>query len=283
MKKPFSKMDGLGNKIIVADMRESTHTITSQAILALAADSQTHFDQIMTIHAPTQKEADFRIEIWNADGSMAKACGNGTRCVIAWLTDHNLGETFRLETPAGIIEGKRQSDNLISVDMGRPNFNAKKMPVSREIIDTNHVEITAGPLKDACLVSVGNLHAIFFVESDIQKIPLEKYGPKLEHDPLFPERCNISIAHVMSKKSLNLRTWERGAGLTQACGSAACASAVAAYRRGLAERHIDVNLSGGTLNVFYREDDHIVMTGPIKYEFSGFLNPLTGSYTKDYY
>lgn len=276
-------MDGLGNQIIVADMRDSTHALTPQAIFALATDHQTHFDQIMAIHSPTQNEADFRIEIWNADGSMAKACGNGTRCVIAWLIDHNLGESFRLETPAGIIEGKRQSDNLISVDMGCPHFNAKEMPVSREILDTNHVELTAGPLKDACLVSIGNLHAIFFVESNIQDIPLEKYGPKLEHDPLFPERCNISIACVTSHKSLNLRTWERGAGLTQACGSAACASAVAAYRRGLTQRHVDVNLPRGKLNIFYREDDHIIMTGPIKYEFSGFLNPLTGSYKKDHF
>ncbi|WP_019220965.1 diaminopimelate epimerase [Bartonella senegalensis] len=283
MKTPFSKMDGLGNQIIVVDMRESTHAFTPQAILSLAADSQTRFDQIMALHPPTKKEADFRIEIWNADGSKAKACGNGTRCVIAWLTDHNLGETFRLETPAGIIEGQRQTDNLISVDMGCPNFNAKEMPVSREIVDINHVELTAGPLKDACLVSIGNLHAIFFVESDIQHIPLEKYGPKLEHDPLFPERCNISITYVTSQKSLNLRTWERGAGLTQACGSAACASAVAAYRRGLTERHVDVNLPGGTLNIFYREDDHVIMTGPIKYAFSGFLNPLTGSYKKDHF
>lgn len=281
MKTPFSKMNGLGNKIIVADMRDSTNSFTSQAILALSADPKTHFDQIMALHPATKKEADFRLEIWNTDGSMAKACGNGTRCVIAWLTDHNLGENFRLETPAGIIEGKRQTDNLISVDMGSPNFNAKDMPVSREIVDTNHVDITAGPLKDASLVSIGNLHAIFFIESDIQHIPLEKYGPKLEHDPLFPERCNISIAHVTSKKSINLRTWERGAGLTQACGSAACAGTVAAYRRGLTNRHIDVNLPGGILNIFYREDGHIIMTGPIEYEFSGFLNPLTGNYKKD--
>ncbi|GAA4658163.1 diaminopimelate epimerase [Bartonella pachyuromydis] len=280
MKIPFSKMNGLGNQIVVADMRDSEDALTSQAILALSADSQTQFDQIMALHPPTHKGADFRLEIWNSDGSMAKACGNGTRCVIAWLTDHNLGEIFRLETPAGIIEGKRETNNLISVDMGNPNFNAKDMPVSREIADTNHVDITAGPLKDASLVSIGNLHAIFFIESDIKHLPLEKYGPKLENDPLFPERCNISIAQVMSKKSLNLRTWERGAGLTQACGSAACASAVAAYRRGLTKRHIDVNLLGGKLNIFYREDDHIIMTGPIEYEFSGFLNPLTGSYKK---
>ncbi|WP_212111751.1 diaminopimelate epimerase [Bartonella queenslandensis] len=282
MKTPFSKMDGLGNQIIVADMRESTQALTVQAILALSADPEMHFDQIMAIQTPTQKEADFRIEIWNADGSKAKACGNGTRCIVAWLTDHNFGESFRLETPAGIVEGKRQTGNLISVDMGCPSFNAKEMPVSREIVDTNHVEITAGPLKDACLISIGNLHAIFFIENDIQYIPLEKYGPKLEHDPLFPERCNISIACITSKKSLNLRTWERGAGLTQACGSAACASAVAAYRRGLTQRHIDVTLPGGTLNIFYREDDHIIMTGPIKYHFSGFLNPLTGCYKKDH-
>ncbi|WP_455476107.1 diaminopimelate epimerase [Bartonella sp. B17] len=283
MKVPFSKMNGLGNKIIVIDMRESTHSITQQAIFSLAADPKTYFDQIMTIHPSTQNKTDFSIGIWNSDGSMAKACGNGTRCVIAWLTDHNLGENFRLETPAGIVEGQRQSDNLISVDMGRPHLNAKDMPVSREIADTNHVEITAGPLKDACLVSIGNLHAIFFVEKNIQNIPLEKYGSKLEHDPLFPERCNISIAHVTSEKSLDLRTWERGAGLTKACGSAACASAVASYRRGLTKRNIDVNLPGGKLNIFYKKDNRIIMTGPIQYEFSGFLNPLTGLYEKGFF
>lgn len=210
MKIPFSKMNGLGNQIIVADMRESTHNITPQAILTLAVDPQTHFDQIMAIHPPIQNDTDFRIEIWNADGSIAKACGNGTRCVIEWLSNHTLNKSFRLETPAGIVEGKRQSNGLICVDMGCPHLNAKDMPVSREIADTNHVKITAGPLQDACLVSVGNLHAIFFVDHNIQSIPLEKYGPKLEHDPLFPERCNISIAFVTSQKSLTLRTWERG-------------------------------------------------------------------------
>ncbi|MCZ2203526.1 diaminopimelate epimerase [Bartonella sp. A05] len=282
MKTPFSKMNGLGNQIIVADMRKSACDITQQAIFSLAADTQMHFDQIMAIHPPTQNETHFRIAIWNADGSMAKACGNGTRCVIEWLANHNLGEKFRLETPAGIIEGKRQANGLISVDMGCPYLNAKDMPVSREISDTNHVEITAGPLKDASLVSVGNLHAIFFVDSSIQNIPLEKYGPKLEYDPLFPERCNISLAYVTSQKSLTLRTWERGAGLTKACGSAACASVVAAYRRGLTKRNIEVNLPGGALSILYREDNHIVMTGEAEYEFSGFLNPLTGAYKKDH-
>ncbi|CBI77057.1 Diaminopimelate epimerase [Bartonella clarridgeiae 73] len=281
MKTPFSKMNGLGNKIIVADMRENTHNITLQAVLALAKNPQTHFDQIMTIHPSTKNETDFRIEIWNADGSKAKACGNGTRCVIEWLTNHNLGESFQLETPAGIVEGKRQANGLISVNMGRPNFDIKNMPIAYEIADTNHVEITAGPLKDASLVSFGNLHAIFFVESNIQHIPLEKYGPKLEHDPLFPERCNISIAFVTSRNSLILRTWERGAGLTKACGTAACASAVAAYRRGLTERRINVNLLGGNLSILYQEDDHIIMTGPVEYEFSGLLSPLTGDYKKD--
>lgn len=273
-------MNGLGNQIIVADMRKSAHDITPQAILTLATDTQTRFDQIMTLHPPTKNGADFRIEIWNSDGSVAKACGNGTRCIIEWLANNNLGKSFRLETPTGIVEGKRQANGLISVDMGRPHFNAKNMPVSREIADTNHVEISAGPLRDACLVSIGNLHAIFFVDHNIQHIPLEKYGPKLEHDSLFPERCNISVAYVASPKDLILRTWERGAGLTQACGSAACASAVAAYRRKLTGRNVNVNLPGGALSILYRQDNHIVMTGPVEYEFSGFLNPLTGIYKK---
>ncbi|WP_455477031.1 diaminopimelate epimerase [Bartonella sp. B41] len=283
MKIPFSKMNGLGNKIIVADMRKSKHSITQQAILSLAANTEMHFDQIMAIHLPTKSEADFSIKIWNVDGSMAKACGNGTRCVIAWLADHDYGENFRLETPSGIIEGRRQINGLISVNMGSPCFNSKYMPVSREIADTNHVGITAGSLKDASLLSIGNLHAIFFIDGNIQSIPLEKYGPKLECSPLFPERCNISIASVTSRKSLSLRTWERGVGLTKACGSAACAGAVAAYRRGLTERQINVNLLGGTLNIFYKEDNHVVMTGQIQYEFSGFLNPLTGCYKKDHF
>lgn len=278
---PFSKMNGLGNKIIVADMRQAAVNITSAAAIALAGNIDTAFDQIMAVHKATLFDTDYKIEIWNADGSMAQACGNGTRCVVEWLYAQKLGNHFIFDTKGGVIEAQRQQTGLISVDMGIPRLNWQNIPVSREIADTNHVAFDVGPLKDACLVSMGNPHAIFFVGSDIQSLPLDTYGRILEHDPLFPERCNISIAEVTSSKSLTLRTWERGAGLTLACGTAACASLVAANRRGLTARHATITVPGGDLNILWRDDDHIIMTGPTEFEFNGQFDPLSGTYIRD--
>lgn len=277
---PFSKMNGLGNEIIVADMRAAGSNITPQAAIALASQAETTFDQIMAIHPAKKADTDFYIEIWNADGSMAQACGNGTRCVVEWLYQRQLGSHFTFDTAGGIVTAERLENGLVSVDMGKPHLRWNEIPVSYEIPDTNHADIGSGPLGDASLVSMGNPHAIYFVGDDIQAIALDIYGPKLENDPIFPQRCNISIAHVTSSKSLTLRTWERGAGLTRACGTAACASAVAAHRRGKTERAITVTVPGGNLEILLRHDDHVIMTGATEFEFDGFLEPTSGDYQR---
>ncbi|WP_295880097.1 diaminopimelate epimerase [uncultured Bartonella sp.] len=277
---PFEKMNGLGNEIIVADMREAKTDITPKAAIALAKKSDTAFDQIMAVHKPIKSGSDYHIVIWNSDGSKAQACGNGTRCVVEWLYKQNLGDNFKLDTVAGIVKAKRRENGLVSVDMGIPHLEWQKIPVSHAIADTNHADIGRGPLRDASLVSMGNPHAIFFVGDDIEKIALDKYGPELEHDPFFPERCNISIAHVTSPTSLTLRTWERGAGLTRACGTASCAATVAASRRSLTKRHVTVTLPGGKLDILWDKDNHIIMTGPTEFEFSGKFDPVSGEHQR---
>lgn len=277
----FNKMNGLGNEIIVADMRGAKQNITPQAAITLAKNTDTAFDQIMAVHNALAPDADYHIEIWNADGSKAQACGNGTRCVVEWLFEQNLGNHFKLDTASGIIEAKRLDNGLVSVDMGVPRLAWNEIPISVAIPDTNHADISNGPLHDASLISMGNPHAIYFVGKDINDIALEKYGSELEHNPFFPERCNISIAHVTSRKTLVLRTWERGAGLTRACGTAACAATVAACRRGLTERTLTVELPGGKLQIEWRNDNHIIMTGATEFEFSGSFDPLTGDYQRD--
>ena len=277
---PFEKMNGLGNEIIVADMREAKTDITPKAAIALAKKSDTAFDQIMAVHKPTKSGSDYHIVIWNSDGSKAQACGNGTRCVVEWLYKQNLGDNFKLDTVAGIVKAKRRENGLVSVDMGIPHLEWQEIPVSHTIADTNHADIGRGPLQDASLVSMGNPHAIFFVGDDIEKIALDKYGPELEHDPFFPERCNISIAHVTSPTSLTLRTWERGAGLTRACGTASCAATVAASRRSLTKRRVTVTLPGGKLDILWDKDNHIIMTGPTEFEFSGKFDPVSGEHQR---
>lgn len=278
---PFYKMNGLGNEIIVADMREVKTDITPQAAIALAKKDDTAFDQIMAVHKAVLPNSDYLIEIWNADGSKAQACGNGTRCVVEWLFKQNLGDSFKLDTAAGIVDAHRHHNGLVSVDMGIPHFKWQDIPVAYAIADTNHVDIGCGPLHDASLVSMGNPHAVFFVGKDIQNIALDKYGPILEHDSFFPERCNISIAHITSPETLTLRTWERGAGLTRACGTAACAATVAANRRTLTRRSLTVSLPGGQLNVTWNENNHIIMTGPTEFEFSGQFDPLSGDHRRN--
>lgn len=277
---PFYKMNGLGNEIIVADMRNAEKNITPQAAIALAKETETAFDQIMAVHNTQKAGTGYHIEIWNADGSMAQACGNGTRCVVEWLYKQNLGNHFKLDTAAGIVEATRLDNGLVSVDMGKPHLVWNEIPVATAIPDTNHADISCGPLTDASLVSMGNPHAIYFVNEDVNQVALDQYGPKLEHNPFFPERCNISIAHVTSDETLLLRTWERGAGLTRACGTAACAATVAAHRRNLTKRHVTVTLPGGNLQIEWRDDDHIIMTGPTEFEFAGWFDSLTGNYQR---
>lgn len=277
---PFVKMNGLGNEIIVADMRSSNVRLTSHAARELARHSDTLFDQIMAVYSPLNDKTDYYLEIWNCDGTQARACGNGTRCVVDWLY-HLYGQSsFVFETAGGIVDSLRLPNGLVRVNMGQPHLDWQSIPVSREIIDTNHVDLQCGPLKDPCLVSMGNPHAIFFVTSDLETFDLASLGAKLERDALFPQGCNISIAKVINDRDIAIRTWERGAGLTKACGTAACAAAVAAVRRNLAERAVSVRVPNGILEIEWQEDGAVIMTGPTDYEFSGTLNPKTGEYER---
>ncbi|MFC4626495.1 diaminopimelate epimerase [Daeguia caeni] len=281
----FAKMNGLGNQIIVADMRARADCITAQAAIRLAGESDTAFDQIMAIHDARTPGTDYYITIINCDGTEAQACGNGTRCVVQWLANESGKRNFTFETRAGILTASEHEDGLISVDMGIPRFGWQDIPLAAAVADTRSIDLQAGPtdapvLKSPSIVSMGNPHAIFWVDNDVWSYALDEYGPALEHDPIFPERANISIAHVRTPELIDLRTWERGAGLTRACGSAACAAAVSAARTGRTQRTVTVNVPGGPLKIEWREDDHVMMTGPAEWEFDGIFDPETGEWSR---
>lgn len=283
---PFAKMNGIGNEIIVADMRGRADRVTATAAIALNADPVTRFDQIMAIYDAKTPGTAYFVEILNSDGSLAQACGNGMRCVVQALAAET-GETmFTFETVAGILNAKQHADGLISVDMGKPRFGWQEIPLAEEFRDTRMIELQIGPIDAPVLhspsaVSMGNPHAIFWVENDVWSYELERFGPMLENHPTFPERANISIAQVTSLDSMVIRTWERGAGLTKACGSAACAAAVAGARTKRTGRRVQLTAPGGRLHVEWRDDDNVVLTGPAEWEFSGTFDPATGAWTRD--
>ena len=234
---PFAKMNGLGNEIIVADMRARAGKVSSQAAIALNADPATRFDQIMAIHDARTPGTDWFIDILNSDGSGAQACGNGMRCVVQALAAESGRKLFTFETVAGILNAEEHEDGTISVDLGRPRFGWQDIPLAEEFRDTRAIELQIGPIDAPVLhspsaMSMGNPHAIFWVDRDVWSYELDRFGPLLENHPIFPERANITIAQVTGRDELTIRTWERGAGLTKACGSAACASGVSAARTG---------------------------------------------------
>lgn len=283
---PFARMNGLGNRIIVVDMRGRDDAMRPEAARALASDPVTAFDQIMAVHDPRGDGTDAFIAILNADGSEAGACGNGTRCVVAALAAETGRRAFRFETVAGVLDAEERADGTISVDMGRPEFRWDRIPLAEKFHDTRRIELQIGPLDAPALhspavASMGNPHAIFWVENDVNGYALDRFGPVLENHPVFPERANISIARILSKTEMDLRTWERGVGLTLACGSAACAAAASAARLDLTGREVTVNVPGGSLAIVWRGDDHVIMTGPAEWEFSGRLDPATGAFVRD--
>lgn len=284
---PFARMNGLGNEILVADLRGSASRIAPEAARALAAEAATRFDQIMAIHDPVTPGTFAYVRIINSDGTEAGACGNGTRCVVQALSSETGQRDFVFETRAGLLEAFEREDGLLTVDMGRPRFDWRDIPLAEEFADTRAIELQIGPidapvLHSPSVASMGNPHAIFWVKDDVWSYALDRFGPILENHPIFPDRANISIARVTSDRSLDLRTWERGAGLTKACGSAACAAAVSAARTGRTGRSVAVTVpAGGELMIEWRDDDHVLMTGPAEWEWSGTLDPATGAYLRD--
>ncbi|MND71552.1 Diaminopimelate epimerase [compost metagenome] len=286
----FARMNGLGNKILVVDMRGRTDKVTPEAAIALAADPATEFDQIMAIHDPRAQGTDAWIDILNCDGTKAQACGNGTRCVVQALAAETGRKTFTFQTVAGILNAQEHEDGTISVDMGKPVFQWDKIPLSEEFFDTSRIELQIGPIDAPILhspsaMSMGNPHAVFWVDKDPMTFDLERFGPMLENHPMFPEKANITLAQVTSDSSLRTRTWERGAGLTLACGSAACAAGVSAARTGRTGRKVTIDVASAPsrqpLVIEWKDNDHVVMTGPAEWEWSGKVDPETGTFSRD--
>ncbi|MGF9565784.1 diaminopimelate epimerase [Neorhizobium sp. JUb45] len=286
----FARMNGLGNKILVVDMRGRPDMVTPDAAIALNADPATQFDQIMAIHDPRADGTDAWIDILNCDGTKAQACGNGTRCVVQALAAETGRKTFTFQTVAGILNAEEHADGTISVDMGKPVFAWDRIPLEEEFFDTSRIELQIGPIDAPVLhspsaMSMGNPHAVFWVDQDPMTFDLERFGPMLENHPMFPEKANITLAQVTSNSSLRTRTWERGAGLTLACGSAACAAGVSAARTGRTGRTVTIDVASAPsrqpLVIEWRENDHVVMTGPAEWEWSGKVDPVTGSFVRD--
>ncbi|MFI5012472.1 MAG: diaminopimelate epimerase [Hyphomicrobiales bacterium] len=273
---PFLKMNGLGNEIVVLDLRGSHDLVTADEARAIAAAPSSHFDQLMALHDAVTPGADAFMRIYNTDGSEAQACGNGTRCVAWAMLRGDARRSLLLETKAGLVACERLDEWSFTVDMGAPRFGWDEIPLAEAFADTRGIELQIGPIDAPVLhtpsaVNMGNPHAIFWV-ADVEAYDLSRIGPLLESHPIFPERANISIAQVRDRRHIRLRVWERGAGLTRACGSAACAAAVAAHRLGLADRSVTVTLPGGDLLIEWRESDgHVLMTGPVELEHEGRL------------
>lgn len=272
---PFTKMNGLGNEIVVVDMRNKAGTISAHDARAAAASNGVPYDQLMALHAPRTAGTDGYLRIYNNDGSEAGACGNGMRCIAELLFKETGKSVLTFETTAGLLNcWKGERPSISTVDMGKPRFAWNEVPLAKKFEDTRAIDLGTRPMDEPTLhspsaLSMGNPHAIFWVD-DPKSYDLAAIGPALERDPLFPERANITLAAIPSRERLVIRTWERGAGLTQACGSAACAAAVAAARLGRAERRVVVTLPGGELAIEWRAgDDHVLMTGPVAYEYKG--------------
>jgi diaminopimelate epimerase len=275
----FVKMNGLGNEIVVVDMRKAPAAITPADARAVAVPDGAPYDQLMALYPPRTPGTDAFVRIFNNDGSESGACGNGTRCIADIVFKETARDALTFETAAGLVNCWKGAAPLTStVDMGAPRFGWRDIPLAEEFRDTRAIELQIGPIDAPILhspsaVSMGNPHAIFWVD-DVDAYDLSKIGPLLENHPIFPERANITLAAVKSREHIVIRTWERGAGLTKACGSAACAAAVSAARKRLTGRKMTVTLPGGDLAIEWREtDDHVLMSGPVAYEFEGKLDP----------
>lgn len=271
----FRKMNGLGNDFVVLDARTHPVTISEDKARAIAdRKSGIGCDQLIVLEP--SKTADVRMRIWNHGGFEVESCGNASRCIADLLFAEKGTTTATIDTLGGYLVCHKAEKGMVTVDMGSPRFSWQDIPLSEPFPDTRHIELQLGPI-DAPLihspsvVNVGNPHCIFWVK-DLGVVDLAKAGPMLEHHPLFPERANISLARVDSKDHITLKVWERGVGLTRACGTAACATIAAAARIRLTGRMATVTLPGGDLAMEWREsDDHILMTGPVTYDFEGTL------------
>ncbi len=267
-KVPFVKMHGLGNDFVVLDLRRGARSLAAVDVRRLA-DRRTGIgcDQLIVLEPPRHPAAQALMRIHNADGGEAEACGNATRCIADLLHRENGDPRVRIETVAGLLEAEAFPDGSIAVDMGPARIGWRDIPLTRAA-NTDCVDLALGPLSAPVCTNIGNPHATFFVD-EVETIDLAALGPVLEHHALFPQGANIGIAAICDRRRIRLRVWERGVGITPACGTGACAALVAAHRRGLADRRAAIELDGGMLDVAWREDGHVIMTGPAATSFEG--------------
>lgn len=261
----FMKMHGAGNDFVIIDSRGREAVVTAALARALGDRHRgVGFDQLAEIRSATA--ADFALEFWNSDGSRAGACGNATRCVCDVVMRESGRETVTLITERGLLRAARLADGRVSVNMGHPQRDWAEVPLARAV-DTLHLPLPGDPVA----VGMGNPHCVFFV-ADVDAVDLAADGPVLEHDPLYPQRTNVEFASLLGPDHLRMRVWERGAGVTLACGSGTCATVVAAHLRGLTGRRVVVKVDGGVLEVDWR-DDGVWLTGPVAHVFDGQLTP----------
>lgn len=275
MSRPFLKMNGLGNDFVVVETGREAFDPTPDQVRAWAArdGAGVGFDQLIGI-ADGGGSAPL-VRFWNADGEEVGACGNGSRCV-GWLLMKASGkDAASFRTAERALSATRAGDNLVSVDMGEPRLAWDQIPLAEDM-DTRNIELQVGPIDAPRLhtpgaVSMGNPHVVFFVDN-VDEVDVVRDGSLIEHHPLFPQSVNVGFAQVKARDRIRLRVWERGAGLTKACGTGACAALVAAARRGLVDRKATLELDGGELVIEWREaDNHVIMTGAVEYEFTGVL------------
>ncbi len=262
---PFMKMHGAGNDFVVIDSR-GRGAVTTAALARAVGDRHLGigFDQLAEIR--DGDGAGIALDFWNSDGSRAGACGNATRCVADLVMAQTGAATLAITTARGALSAVRLADGRASVNMGLPQQDWRDVPLARAV-DPLHLPLAGDPVG----VGMGNPHCVFFVD-DAGAVDLGVLGPKVEHDPLFPQRTNVEFASVVAVDTLRLRVWERGAGITMACGSGACAAAVAAHLRGLTGRAVTLQMDGGVLEVDWR-DDGVWLTGPVAHVFDGWLSP----------
>jgi diaminopimelate epimerase len=262
----FRKMHGLGNDFVVLDARAQAIVLTPERARALADRKRgVGCDQLITLEPSTRADAFMRIH--NADGGEVEACGNATRCIARVLMRETGRDRVVVETVVGLLDCQDAKHGLVAVDMGPARLDWRDIPLARAM-DTLHLDLEGDPVG----VNVGNPHAVHFVP-DVEAVDVASRGPRIERDPLFPDRTNVEFASILNPERIRMRVWERGVGITRACGTGACATLVAAARRGLTGRKATVALDGGDLVIEWRTDDHVVMTGPVGESFHGTVDP----------
>ncbi len=263
---PFTKMHGAGNDFVVIDARQEPIELGERMIVEIM---DRHYgvgcDQLVLLKPSSV--ANCFMGIYNPDGSESGACGNATRCIASLLMEEGAGSEVTIETKSGVLRGWKDNEGRVTIDMGPARRDWQQIPLAREC-DTDHLPLAVEVLRDPVAVNMGNPHAVFVVP-DVDAVDLHRLGPILEHDPLFPQRANIEIAQILAPDRIKLRVWERGAGETLACGTGACATAVACFVRGLTGRKVQILLPGGTLVIEYKENGHVYMAGPVATSFKG--------------